>query len=141
MPSSVVMRAAISSPRSASFSPMAAQNAARSSAGVCDQASKAARAALTARSASSAVPSGIAADDLLGGRIDDLDGAVPGGLDPLAADEELVPYERVRCDGHAPNDMGSGFEQQRDRAVVHECHGHARAEDAALRAGAARTRS
>ena len=37
---------------------MAPQNAARSSAGVCDQASKAARAACTARSASSAVPSG-----------------------------------------------------------------------------------
>ena len=58
IPSSIVMSAAMSSPRSASFAPMAPHSRARSSAGVCDQESNAARAARTARSASSALPSG-----------------------------------------------------------------------------------
>ena len=58
IPSSVVISAASSSPRSPSFSPMAAQRRARSSGGVCDHESNAARAARAARSASSGVPSG-----------------------------------------------------------------------------------
>ncbi len=60
MPSSLAIRArASSSPRSASFAPIAALLAARArTARSRDQSSKAARAARTARSASSAVPSG-----------------------------------------------------------------------------------
>ncbi len=58
MPSSVAIRTPSSSPRSASFAPIAPPAARARSGEVCDQESKAARAARTARSASSGVPSG-----------------------------------------------------------------------------------
>ncbi len=53
-------------------------------------AGKAARAAATARSMSSGVPSGTGADDLLGGRVDHLDGAGPGRGHPGPSDVERV---------------------------------------------------
>ncbi len=59
MPSSAEMSAAISSARSCRRTATAAHSSARSSTGTCDQPSKAARAAATARSTSSAVPAGM----------------------------------------------------------------------------------
>src|SRR4051795_13440600 len=59
IPASRVTIVAISSMRAAKPSPMRVQNLPRSSGDVCDQLSKAARAALAALSTSSAVPSGI----------------------------------------------------------------------------------
>jgi hypothetical protein len=61
MPASRVTTVAISSMRAARPSPTRVRNFARSSGEVCDQDSKAARAACTARSTSSAVPAGIVA--------------------------------------------------------------------------------
>src|SRR5438105_1081097 len=59
MPTSRATSPAISWARSASFAPMAAHASARSCAGTWDQASKAGRAAVTARSTSLASPAGI----------------------------------------------------------------------------------
>ena len=59
MPTSRATSPAISWARSASFAPMAAHASARSCAGTWDQASKAGRAAVTARSTSLASPTGI----------------------------------------------------------------------------------
>ena len=59
IPTSAATRAAISSARSASAALIAVQASTRCSTGTCRQASKPARAAVTARSTSSGVPSGI----------------------------------------------------------------------------------
>ena len=69
---------------------IACSSARRSSRVVCEKVSKARRAAATALSTSSALPSAMRADRLLGGRVDHRRAVVGlGGLDPLAVDVEL----------------------------------------------------
>src|SRR4051812_43905599 len=120
MPTSRAISAASSSERAAMAAPIARHASARSTSGVCDHVSKPARAASTARSTSSAVPSGTRpmtssvvqyptpapvallrsplgnpAHHLLGARVPPLDRPPPRRLHPLAADEELVADDRL----------------------------------------------
>ena len=95
MPTSAATSAAISSPRSASAALIAVQASTRDSTGTWRQASKPARAASTARSTSSGVPSGIR--PITFSVVESITSIVPaaGRLDPLAADVEAVADDLV----------------------------------------------
>ena len=103
--------------------------------------SSAARAAAAARSTSSAPGEGDLADRLAGGRVDGLEGAPVGRLDPLAADHQaLRPLDELARGGGEGLGGGGGHRPDR-RAARRRARGRADGRSAALdqRSGAAIT--